>query len=456
MIRRKPFHALFSLIFLWVLSSHSFAGISSTSAPSATQPSDVFPIPPAPATPDAQLDEIQRASINFFWQDANPVSGLSREYSDQRPEVCATGASGMECFNLVVGAERHFIPRDQVAARLQKALHFLAEKVDRFHGVFPHWFNGNTGKTIPFSKMDDGSDLVETAYLAEGLLEVRQYFTADDPVEADVRTLADQLWREIDWNWHAKDDGQAAYLLWHWSPNYAFEKNHHITGFNECQIAYILGLSSPTHPIPTKCYWTGWIGPKYAVDRDDFGVHVMIGRGLQMPMFFTHYSYLGLDPHALTLDGSTYFEQFHDLCKIQVAYARSENGQYKGYGPLWGITACKGPDGYKAFAPGKDNGTLAPTAALSSTPYDPEDSLSCLNELNAHYRDKLWGPYGFRDSFNLSRDWISPTYLGIDVGPIAPMIENYRTGLCWKTFMGAPEIAVGLKRIADSEPQTKP
>jgi hypothetical protein len=431
---RKSCLAAATCICLFISCSFSFADDRPTTAPAS----------------GALLDEVQRAGFRFFYDDANPVSGLCREYSDQRPELCATGANGMGFFNIVVGASRGFVTRDQAARRMQKCLHFLAERVDRFHGVFPHWFNGNTGKTIPFSKLDDGGDLVETGFLAEGLLEAREYFTGDDAVETDVRTLADRLWRDIDWSWHVKDDGASAYLLWHWSPNYGFGKNHHVTGFNECQIVYLLALASPTHPIPVKCYWTGWMGHDYATTRDDFGVHVELGRGLQMPMFFTHYSYLGFDPHALSIGGKTYFDQFRDLCRIQVAYAKSESAVYKGYGPLWGLTACKGPDGYKAFAPGRDNGTIAPTAALSSMPYDPEDSLSCLNELELHYREKLWGPFGFRDSFNLSRDWVAIDYLGIDVGPIAPMIENYRTGLCWKTFMKAPEVAVALRRIADS------
>jgi hypothetical protein len=407
--------------------------------------------PPTTASDqDAALTDIQRTTFNFFWKNANPVSGLSREYSTRRPDYCATGASGMEFFNLVVAADRGFITRAQAAQRLQTALHFLAEKVDRFHGVFPHWFNGNTGKTIPFSTMDDGADLVETAYLAEGLLEVRQYFTSTDPLETDVRTLADKLWRDIDWTAHLKQDGDNTFLMWHWSPNFGFGKNHPVVGFNECHITYILALASPTHPVPAKCYWTGWTGPKYIVPRQDCGIQVELGRGLEMPMFFTHYSYLGFDPHALSIKGKSYFEHFQDLCKVQAAYAKTKPNLYHG---LWGLTACDGPDGYKAFAPGRDNGTLAPTAALSSMPYDPDDSLAFLNDMNQHYRDTLWGPFGFADSFNLSRNWISTDYLGIDEGPIAPMIENYRTGLCWKTFMKAPEIALAITRIIESEPK---
>jgi hypothetical protein len=210
MIRDIRRQAVVSFVCLLVSCASSFADNLPTTTP----------------TSDELLDEVQKAGFQFFYDHANPVSGLSREYSDQRPEVCATGANGMGFFNIVVGAQRGFVTREQAARHIQKCLHFLAEKVDRFHGVFPHWFNGQTGKTVPFSQYDDGGDLVETGFLAEGFLEVREYFTANDPVEADVRALADRLWREIDWSWHVKDDGTSAYLLWHWSPNYSFGKNH--------------------------------------------------------------------------------------------------------------------------------------------------------------------------------------------------------------------------------------
>ena len=178
-----------------------------------------------------------------------------------------------------------------------------------------------------------------------------------------------------------------------------------------------------------------------------------LGRGMDMPLFFAHYSYLGFDPHALSFNGRSYFDHLRDICRVQVAYAQSKADTFKGYGPLWGMTASRGPKGYKAFAPGpRDDGTLAPTAALSSLPYVPAESLACLRELQKNYRARLWGTYGFADSFNLTQDWVVQGYLGNDVGPIAPMIENYLSGLCWKTFMKAPEIGVALQRLRESEP----
>ena len=404
---------------------------------------------------EAMLDQVQQAGIRYFYDFGHPVSGLAREGTGHGPDVCAAGATGMGLFNLIVGSERGFITRVQAAGRVRTMLRFLSSKAERFHGAFPHWLNGRTGKAIPFSPDDDGADLVETAYLAQGLIAAREYFAGTDAVEKDIRTLAEQLWREIEWDFFVKEKGGETFLMWHWSPRVEWKMNHPVRGFNECQITYVMALASPTHAVPAKCYWQGWQGHGYARDREHFGVRVSLGPGLEMPLFFTHYSYLGFDPRAISFKGKTYFEHFQDVCRVQVAYAKTKSGTFKGYGPLWGLTACFGPDGYKAFAPGGgDDGTLAPTAALSSMPYVPQESLSCLRELNGRYRERVWGRYGFADSFNLSKDWVAKAWLGIDVGPIAPMIENYRTGLCWKTFMKAPEIGPVLKTLR--EPPSRP
>lgn len=403
----------------------------------------------------ALLAEVQRAGIRYFYEFGHPVSGLTRVGSERAPELCEIGGTGWGFFNLIVAAERGFIPRDKVAERARLTLRFLA-KADRFHGVFPHWMNGETGKTIPFSKEDDGADLVETAFLAQGMLALREYFTRDNPVEKEVRALADRLWREIEWDWFAKEKEGRAVLLWHWSPQFEWKKNLAIQGFNETHIIYLLALCSPTHPVPVKYYREGWEGggERFRTPREDFGIPMTLGRGMNMPLFFAHYSYLGFDPRALAVQGRTYFEHLRDMCRVQVAYAKTKGDVFKGYGPLWGLTSCRGPKGYKAYAPGtRDDGTIAPTAALSSMPYVPEESLAFLRELQKNYRPKYWGEYGFADSFNLTQDWIGTSYLGNDVGPIAPMIENYLSELCWKTFMKAPEIAVALKRVRESETQ---
>jgi len=406
---------------------------------------------------EALLTEVQRAGVRYFYDYGHPVSGLARESTFHGDDVCTIGATGMGCFNLIVASERGFIPRRQVAERLRRMLRFLSGRAERFHGAFPHWLNGRTGKVIPFSPDDDGADLVETAFLAQGLLAVREYFTADDPVEVEVRGLADRLWRDIEWDFFVKTDGPDVYLLWHWSPRVGWKKNHAIRGFNECQIVYLLALASPVHAAPAEAYWRGWHGPDFSRPREHFGVRVSLGGRLEMPLFFTHYSYLGLDPRAVAFDGRSYFEHFQGLCRVQIRYAQSRRGTFRGYGPLWGLTASLGPDGYRAFAPGADDdGTIAPTAALSSMPYVPQESRAFLLELHRNHRERLWGRFGYVDAFNLSRDWATKEYLGIDVGPIGPMIENHRSGLCWKTFMKAPEIVAVVERIRRAGPAGQP
>jgi hypothetical protein len=400
------------------------------------------------------LTEVQRASFDYFYGFANPTSGLARASAKRDPDVCAIGASGMGFFNLGVGIERGFITRREGADLALKQLKFLSEKAERFHGAFSHFINGQTGKVIPFSKYDDGADIVETAFLIEGILFAREYFSQPDPEEIEIRQLADQLWRDVEWDWFVNKTSQVPAMIWHWSPDYGFKKNLYILGFNECQIVYVLALASPTHPIEPRSYWEGWESAGYQSDSTQFGIHLELGSrpSTGPPLFQTQYSYLGMDPHQLTFHGRSYFDQFRDFCLVQVRYAESKTNVYKGYGPLWGITASAGPDGYMAFAPGvRDKGTLAPTAALSSMPYVPTESLSCLLEMYEKFGSRLWGPFGFYDSFNFTRNWVARTYLCIDEGPIAPMIENYRSGMCWKTFMKCPEIRPVIKMLNDGE-----
>jgi hypothetical protein len=400
------------------------------------------------------LTDVQRASFNYFYLYAHPVSGLARASARRDPDVCAIGASGMGFFNLGVGIERGFITRQEGADLALRELRFLSDKADRFHGAFPHFINGKTGEVIPFSKYDDGADIVETAFLIEGVLFAREYFSQTNSGETEIRALADTLWRSVDWEWFVRQTDPIPAMIWHWSPRYGWKKNLYILGFNECQIVYVLALGSPTHPIKPECYWKGWESGNYAAASTQFGIHVELGGcgDIGPPLFMAHFSYLGLDPHVLMYHGRSYFDHFRDFCLVQNRYAESRKNVHKGYGPLWGITASAGPDGYRAFAPGlRDNGTLAPTASLSSMPYVPTESMSCLLEMYQKYGTRLWGPFGFYDAFNFSRDWVSKTYLCIDEGPIAPMIENYRTGLCWKTFMKAPEIAPVVKMLNEGE-----
>jgi hypothetical protein len=399
------------------------------------------------------LTEVQQSGFDYFYKFGHPVSGLPRLAIHRDPDTCAIGATGMGFFNLGVGIERGFITRREGVNRALLELNFLFRHAERFHGAFPHLVNGVTGKAIPFDKYDDGADIVETAFLMEGVLFAREFFSRPTPGEIEIRRLANDLWRNVEWDWFLRND-PAPYLVWHWSPNYGYKINLHITGFNECQIAYLLAMASPTHPIKPAAYWDGWEGPLYSVPRISYGMHLTLGdsNAPAPPLFMTHYSYLGFDPHALRFRGKTYFDHFREFSLAQVRYAWGKSDVYKGYGRLWGITASSGPDGYRPFQPGKqDNGTLAPTAALSSMPYVPYESLPCLIEMYKKNGAQLWGPLGFYDSFNLTRKWVSKTYLCIDQGPIAPMIENYRTSLCWKTFMKCPEIQPVIKLINAGE-----
>ena len=401
------------------------------------------------AMTDGQLlDSVQGATFRYFWTYAHPVSGLVRERSSY-DATCATGGTGFGLFALMVGAERGFAPRAKVAERVAKMLAFLDEKADHFHGAFPHWINGTTGKTLPFSPNDDGADLVETAFLMQGVLAVRQYFNHADAVETEIRRRATHLWEGVEWDWFLKEPGGKS-LYWHWSPNTGWEKNMKIIGWNEAMIAYLLAIASPTHSIPADCYYQGWASPSYYVhNKSYYGFKQFVGPPMGGPLFMTQYSFIGFDPRNKRDRFCDYYENNRNTTLIQRAYAIDNPGRHKGYGEnLWGLTASIGPDKYHGSAPGNnDNGTIAPTAALSAMPFTPVESLACLKNLYKNYGKQLWGEFGFKDAFNLDREWCAGHWLAIDQGPIIAMIENARTGLCWRMFMSNPEIAPMLKAI---------
>jgi len=426
--------------------------------------SDWSPIVSATAhkgTGDILLTEIQEASFRYFYDFRHPVSGLAREKTPFRKiesideltpnyvgrirglrNLCTTGASGMGMFNLIVGVERGFITRQEGIDWSLQMLRFLDTEADHFHGAFSHWLDGGTGETYHFAGIEDnGADIVETAFMASGFIVLREYFRGDSRDEREIRRLSDSLWRGIEWDWFVTEKSRGGSLFWHWSPQYGWDKNHSVRGFNEAQIVYILALASPTHAVEPRSYYQGWMHKNYGQKRTEFGVPMSLGRGLGGPLFFTHYSYLGFDPKSISYEGQSYFEHFQKFCEVQVKYAESKADRFKGYGPLWGLTSSTDRKGYAGHAPGsRDNGTIAPTAAISSMPYLPEESLEFLELLYVKYAELLWRDFGFTDAFNLSQNWTAETLIGIDAGPIAPMIENHRSGLCRKIFMRAPEI----------------
>ena len=403
---------------------------------------------PAPKFPEIPDDElltlVQQRTFDYFWSHGHPVSGLARERLGSGNTVTA-GGSGFGIMTLPVAVERGFVTRAEAAERLRKTVEFLSGKADRFHGVFPHWMNGETGKTIPFSSKDNGGDLVETAFLLQGLLTAAQYF--DAPGEADIRSGIDAIWRAVEWDWYTQN-GQNA-LYWHWSPDQGWAMNMRISGWNEGLIVYVLAASSPTHPVGKEAYDAGWArNGGIRNGRTYYGTVLPLGSDLGGPMFFAHYSFLGLDPRKLKDAYASYWEQNVAHARINHAYCAANPKGHAGYSSAcWGLTASDYSKGYTASSPTNDRGTIAPTAALASFPYVPEESLAALKQFYYVYGDRLWGEYGFFDAFSLDDAWFAPSYIAIDQGPIVVMMENYRTGLLWRLFMQDPDVQRGLTAL---------
>ena len=397
----------------------------------------------------ALLDLVQRQTFRYFWDFAHPTSGLSRERSNAAfgygQEVVTTGGSGFGVMAIIVAAERGWIGRRDAVSHLLKSVKFLA-KANSYHGVFPHFLDGATGRTIPFSRKDDGSDLVETSFLMGGLLCARQYFAGADPQETELRNRINGLWSDVEWSWHTR--GGTNVLYWHWSPNNDWSMNHEIRGWNECLITYVLAAASPRYPITADVYHRGWTqGRDFRNGRAFYGIELPLGPDYGGPLFFAHYSFLGLDPRGLKDVYVDYWEQNRAHVLINRAHCVRNPQGCKGYGPdCWGLTASDNYEGYNAHAPNNDLGVITPTAALSSFPYTPEHSMQALRHFYRRHGDRLWGDYGFKDSFSESKDWYAESFLAIDQGPIIGMIENYRSGLIWRLMRQSPYIKRGLQR----------
>ena len=411
-------------------------------------PSDTVSAVTYEMSDSALLDMVQEYTLRYFYDYGHPNSGLARE-RNSGDDVVTTGGTGFGLMALIVGVERGFLTYQQALDRTVKIVDFLGG-VDRFQGAFAHWYNGRTGAVIPFSQPDDGGDLVETAFLMQGLLTSRQYFSGEGATETGLRDKINTLWADVDWNWYRQ--GQDV-LYWHWSENFGFQINLPLRGFNETHIAYLLGVASPTdsHRIPASLYQTGWAGGNYVTNNVYYGIPLLVGELKGGPLFFTHYSYQGFDPRGIRDQYTNYFVRNTNQTLINYEHAVDNPYNRAGYGPgAWGITASDDPDGYLAHAPDNaslDNGTLTPTAALSSMPYTPDKSLAALKHFYRDLGDRMWGPYGFYDAFNLDRDWYANSYLAIDQGPIVNMIENYRSGLLWNLFMSCPEVQQGLAKL---------
>ena len=391
------------------------------------------------------LTKIQEQTFKYFWEFGHPVSGMARERNTSG-ETVTTGGTGFGLMAMVAAVERGFIDRSDALSRWQTIVEFL-EDADRFHGVWPHWMNGTTGEVIPFSELDNGGDLVETAFLIQGLLTVKNYLNLANATEAALADQIQSLWEEVEWNWFTK--GGEDVLYWHWSPEHEWEINLQIRGHNETQLVYILAAASPTYSIDEEVYTAGYARNGNMVNGNLFyDIQLPLGNDFGGPLFFAHYSYLGLNPENLQDQYANYWTQNVNHTLINRAYCIDNPENYIGYSDqCWGLTASDNHQGYSAHSPTNDLGVITPTAAITSIPYTPEESMEAIRFFYYIIGDRIWGEYGFYDAFNATEEWYADSYLAIDQGPIICMIENHRTGLLWNTFMQDEDVQEGLDKL---------
>jgi hypothetical protein len=411
-----------------------------------------------PITDDELLDLTQQETFKYFWDFAESNSGAARErYHPNNPSdsqnVVTTGGSGFGLMSIIVGIERGYVSRTEGVARLNQILDFF-ESADRFHGAWPHWINGSSGSVIPFSPQDNGGDIVETALFVQGLICVKEYLKNGSTEEQLVATQADNLWKGVEWNWYTQ--GQNA-LYWHWSPNNGFSINLELVGYNETLIAFIFGAASPDYAIPAEVYHQGYARSGAIVSSAmQYNIPLILdhaGSGTG-PLFWAHYSHLGLDPRNLSDQYANYWDLNTNHTNINYEHCVSNPNNYEAYGPnCWGLTASysrnsDGTIGYAAHDPQNDPGVISPTAAVGSIPYTPEKSLAAMHYF---YENGLMGPAGFYDAFSPHYDnWVAERYLAIDQGPQIIMIENYRSQLLWNLFMQNEDVQNGLDALGFS------
>ncbi|MGB4775367.1 MAG: glucoamylase family protein, partial [Daejeonella sp.] len=409
---------------------------------------DKFPL----ITDDELLTLIQKQTFKYFYDFAHPVSGLARERNSSG-DLVTSGGSGFGIMAIITGVHNGFITRDEGSARIKTIVNFLKNTAKSYHGVYPHWLNGNNGNTIAFSANDDGADLVETAYLIQGLLCARQYFDGADATETGLRANINVIWDAVDWNWFRKE-AQENVLYWHWSPNKAWAMNVQVRGWNEALIVYALAASSRTHAIPKIVYTNGWAQNGNMKNGNTYYTYQLpLGPSYGGPLFFSHYSFLGINPNDLIDQYGNYQAQVANHTKINYEYCKANPKKQFGYSAdCWGLTASDIANGYTASSPTNDVGVIAPTAALSSFPYTPVESMRALKFFYYKLGDKTWGDRGFYDAFSLKDKWFANSTLAIDQGPIIIMIENHRSGLLWNLFMSCPEVKTGMKDLGFQSP----
>ena len=417
--------------------------------------SDTLSVTPAPfASDSAFLDYLQRASIDYFWYEANPVNGLIRDRS-QRGSPASIAAVGFGLSAIHTGVDRGWITRTAARDRVHATLRTFwegpqgtaASGTIGYRGFFYHFLD--MASATRMTSWDPELSSIDTGLLLAGILDARQYFDGSDPTETRIRELADSIYARMEWDW-MRNSGVS--LTHGWNPSTGFLP-YRWGGYCEAMILYILAMGAPAHSIPGAA-WSAWTSG-YSWYANQYGYSF-----LGFPPLFGHqYSHCWVDFRGIADTymagrGITYAENTRRATLAQQAYCIANPGGFPGYGSLvWGLTACDGPNGtgylgYSARgAPGPgttDDGTIAPTASGGSMPFTPEISIPTLRNMYEQYRSTLWTPYGFADAFNLKAGWWASDVIGIDQGPIALMIENYRTGSVWNRMMAASEIQNGL------------
>jgi hypothetical protein len=403
----------------------------------------------------ALLERVQQETFNYFWKAGEPLSGAARErvhmdnvYPHHSKDIVTTGGSGFAIMATLVAIERGWVEREEAVDRLEKLVNWLG-KAERYHGVWSHWYSPD-GKTYPFSRFDDGGDLVETSFLGQAFIAARQYFKKGNKREQNLARTLDELWKGIDWQWYTQGE---KVLYWHWSPEYGFKMNFDIRGHNECLITYVLAASSTVHPVDAEVFHEGYMdhGRVYT-DRKYYGLDLVLDHYESNdmpvgPLFWAHYSFLGLNPHGLKNDKADFWLANRNHALVHYRHAVDNPYGYKGYGEdCWGMTSSYSMRGYAGHNPTEDLGVISPTAALSSFPYTPEESMRFLEFLYEKHTEYI-GEYGPYDAFSMESHWYVRRYLAIDQLPIPVMIENFRSGLLWDLFMSAPEIQNGLEKL---------
>ncbi|BET68152.1 hypothetical protein ASA1KI_30700 [Opitutales bacterium ASA1] len=410
------------------------------------------------------LDMVQEGCFRYYWEAGHPNAGLAPEILPGDEHLIATGGNGFGIMAMLVAIERGFITRDQGVERMAEILRFL-DRADRFKGVWPHFLDGRTGRTVPFfGRYDDGGDLVESAFVMQALLTARQYFDRDDAAEREIRATVTRFWHEMEWSWFRKTPDSDV-LYWHWSENHGFHISHPLIGWNETLIVYLLAIASPTHAVPPEMYHTGFAGTSerhrkyrqgwsrtrdgdsYVNGKTHHGIRLDVGVGNGAELFFLHFNFMGFDPRGIRDAYTNYFDNSRAIALVNRAYCIENPRGMLGYGPdCWGRSAGVNSGGGRAM-PRDDNGTINVMASLASMPYTPEESMAALRHFYRNLGDRIWGIHGFHDGFNETWNWFDPDYMALNQGPIVGMIENHRTGLLWRLFMANPEIASALAAI---------